>query len=202
MLILFYDLAQCDKWTLTDSLESPKCLSYKESLDAISEESWVTLSDEKAYWADQGFFFTLLFHIEICSTNLNEKPFISKVQHLSYPVFCTAKNQLVTTNYSLVDWIYCSPKHMMYPRKGLLGNLKFLCSFLSYRNLQYKFEWQESSGEKLVWMLPLSFLLSENIWELKNAFSDKKASCFFTLFFLTFHNQKLITIGMEVNNQV
>ena len=77
MLILFYDLAQCDKWTLTDSLESPKCLSYKESLDTISEESWVTLSDEKAYWADQGFF-TLFFHTEICSTNLNEKPFISK----------------------------------------------------------------------------------------------------------------------------
>ena len=62
MLILFYDLAQCDKWTLTDSLESPKCLSYKESLDAISEESWVTLSDEKAYWADQGFFYSFLSH--------------------------------------------------------------------------------------------------------------------------------------------
>ena len=96
MLILFYDLAQCDKWTLTDSLESPKCLSYKESLDAISEESWVTLSDEKAYWADQGFF-TLFFHTEICSTNLNEKPSYQKNQvvfHLESPKCFSYKESL------------------------------------------------------------------------------------------------------------
>ena len=32
MLILFYDLAQCDKWTLTDSLESPKVFVIQRKL--------------------------------------------------------------------------------------------------------------------------------------------------------------------------
>ena len=73
-----------------------------------------------------GFFFTLFFHIEICSTNLNEKPFISKVQHLSYPVFCTAKNQLVTTNSSLVDWILFTKAHDVSTKRPIGDSQVFL----------------------------------------------------------------------------
>ena len=33
------------------------------------------------------------------------------MKHLSYPIFCTTKNQLVTTNSSLVDWILFTKAH-------------------------------------------------------------------------------------------
>ena len=62
-------------------LESPKCLSYKESLDAISKTKRLYLGLIK-------FFYSFLSNI-------------------SYPDFCTAKHQLIT-NSGLLDWRLCS----------------------------------------------------------------------------------------------
>ena len=152
-------------------------------------------------WADQIFLlfsFMQKFAVQIW------------MKHLSYPVFCTAKNQLVTTNYSLVDWILFTKAHDVSTKRPVGDSQVFLVFPLiqkfAVQIWMTRIKWWKAGVNASFVLLALrKYLRAKECILWWNGFSWDH---FFTLFFQTFHNKtftanyQLITIGLRVINQL